>query len=207
MRLLSGTQELGAQYRPKPLNDPFADQASSEQPREVERTTKSLLSNPARPIGRPRLHRATLLGEVIDQASVEQLYKAERPTKPLPSNPARQSCRPSLYQATLQGGAIDQLSEAKAPIQVLLTRVCLNRSRHHQTLPRPWVRYIEGAPRGPYQHDGTSPRTVSSVSRLPYGASQPQPWGPKHRSLYSSPHTGKDGTIHHSGCMPTHVGG
>ena len=31
--------------------------------------------------------------------------------------------------------------------------------------------------------------------------------GPKHQSLYGNPHTGKDGTLHHTGCAPTHVVG
>jgi hypothetical protein len=37
------------------------------------------------------------------------------------------------------------------------------------------------------------------------GPVNPNRGGPHHRSLYSNPHTGKDGTIHHTRCMPTHV--
>lgn len=46
---------------------------------------------------------------------------------------------------------------------------------------------------------------IPSVFCLSCGTTQPQSWGPRHWSLYSNPRTGKDGTIHHTGCSPTHV--
>jgi hypothetical protein len=74
-------------------------QISTEQPCKVERTTKSLPSNPAKQSEWPSLYRATLWGRAANQVSVEQPCKTERSTKPLPSNPARQSDRPSPHRA------------------------------------------------------------------------------------------------------------
>jgi hypothetical protein len=107
---LSGTQEPGAQYRPKTLDGPFVALVSTEQPCKVERPTKSLSSNPVRRSEQPTLCRATLRGGAANQPSVEQPCEVAWPTKSLPSNPTRWSDRPSFCRTTLRGGAVDQLS-------------------------------------------------------------------------------------------------
>jgi hypothetical protein len=114
------------------------------------------------------LYRATLRGGAADQPSVEQPCEAEWPTKPLTSNPVRQSGRPTPGWATQQGEGLDPV----LPTHISYDKIC-----HHQTMYGPWSWRTEGASRGPYHHDRTPPRTVSSVSRLPHGASQPQSGG------------------------------
>jgi hypothetical protein len=159
--------------------------------------TKYLSSNPARRSVRPSLCQVTLRGGTADQVSTKQPYEAERSTKSLSSNHARRSGRSILARVTQRGGGLDL---------VLLTHVSHDKTRHHQTTSEPRVWHIEGASRGPYKHDGTPLRMVSSVSRLPCGVSQSRHGGPKHQSLHSNPHTRKDMTIHHTGCTPTHNG-
>jgi hypothetical protein len=69
------------------------------------------------------------------------------------------------------------------------------------------VWHTEGAPRSLYQHDDMPPHTAQVYPCCLVGPVNPSHGGPQHRSLYSNPHIGKDGTIHHTGCMPMHPEG
>jgi hypothetical protein len=102
-------------------------------------------------------------------------------------NPARRSGRPTPFRSS----TIDPRQpwqDASSPNHIWTTGT-----------------HIEGAPRGHYQHDSTPPCTVSSES--PFSTAL---WGQStlimgDLSIVVSTVTQKDGTIHNTGCMPTHT--
>jgi hypothetical protein len=175
---------------PKLLNNPLADQPSTEQPYEAERPTNPLPSKPTRRSGRPTLCWANLRGEVTDQPSVEQTWEAKRPINPLPSNPARRSDRPTLWGRAPNHLPVEQPCEVEWPTKPLLSNSVRRWPRSSTTDPRQPGRdsmspthvwtcawHTRGALRSPCENDGTPSCIVSGIRPMPRGASKPQSRG------------------------------
>jgi hypothetical protein len=106
------------------LRSGAGDQVTTEKPCEVERMTKSLLSNLARQSGQPSLYQATLRGGANNQVPVEQPYQrlAQEKVDPMIRAPCQRD-KPSHHQTT--SGLGYDVERSLMDVRRHLTTYCL----------------------------------------------------------------------------------